>query len=273
MQYGPDFSPVSGKTILVGPPVQGPTPVPVYTTVTVIEPPVYEPSVTPPPAGNVTVDQPYAVAVLDDGSLITNKAVSLDFSGDGVSSEAVNGAVTVTITAQNYAVAVADEGTQLTSKVTSMNFVGNAVSVSGSGSNVTVTVNNDGGITSVQPGTSINVVTAGNSVTINNTFTENVYNVGNVSGTWTPDRNYGTIQKLTLTGNLILRAPDNMSSGQSLTLIMTQDSTGNRIMDANVAYLFASGFQTLSTASGAIDMMNIFSDGTTYYTTLTVGYS
>mgnify|MGYP007071591034 CR=1 FL=1 len=36
MQYGPDFTPVSGKTLLVGPPVQGPTPVPVFTTVTVI---------------------------------------------------------------------------------------------------------------------------------------------------------------------------------------------------------------------------------------------
>ena len=64
-----------------------------------------------------------------------------------------------------------------------------------------------------------------------------------------------------------------MSAGQSLTLILTQDSIGGRLLDANTAYLFASGFQTLSTSAGAIDMLNIFSDGTNYYTTLTVEYS
>lgn len=36
MQFGPDFTPISDKTFLVGPPVQGPTPVPVFTTGTVI---------------------------------------------------------------------------------------------------------------------------------------------------------------------------------------------------------------------------------------------
>lgn len=230
MQIGPDFTPISNKTILVGPPVRGPTPVPVSTTVTVIEPPVFEPSVTPPPAGNVLVDQPYVIAVADEGTVVTNK-------------------------------------------VTSMNFVGNAVSVTGLGGDVTITVNNDGGIGTIAAGTGIAVITANNTATVTNTFTEIVYTGGSVSGTLTPNRNNGTIQKFTLTGNLTLALPTNMTAGQSLTLILTQDSTGGRTMDANVAYLFASGFQTLSNASGAIDMLNIFSDGSSYYTTLTVEYS
>lgn len=273
MQYGPDFVPVSGKTILVGPPVQGPTPVPVYTTVTVIEPPVFEPSVTPPPEGNVAVDQPYAVSVLDDGIEITNKALSLNFSGDGVAATNNNGAVTVSITAQNYAVAVLSQGSEVTNKVTSMNFTGNAVSITGTGSNLTLEINNDGGINTLTPGVGIAVSGSGDSRTVTNTFTETVFAGGNIAGSYTPDRNNGTVQKFTLVGNIVLRAPDNMSAGQSLTLILTQDSIGNHTMDANVAYLFASGFQTLSTASGAIDMLNIFSDGTNYYTTLTVEYS
>jgi hypothetical protein len=65
----------------------------------------------------------------------------------------------------------------------------------------------------------------------------------------------------------------NINAGQWITLILTQDSTGNRLLDANTAYLFASGFQTLTTDSGAIDMLNIFYDGSSYYATLTVDYS
>lgn len=140
--------------------------------------------------------------------------------------------------------------------------------------NSSITINSTGSsVPSIVAGNSINVVTSNSSVTITNTMTETVYEGGNVSTTLTPDRNNGTIQKYTLTGNITLNPPTNVAIGQSLTLILTQDSSGNRLLDANTAYLFASGFQTLSTSSGAIDMLNIFSDGTTYYTTLTVEYS
>jgi len=147
---------------------------------------------------------------------------------------------------------------------------GNGVNVNTANGVVTIT---NTGVLSVSAGNSINVATANGVVTVTNTFTENVYSGGNASGTLTPNRNNGTIQKFTLTGNITLAPPTNMAAGQSLTLIFTQDSSGNRLLDANTAYLFASGFQTLSTASGAIDMLNIFSDGDSYYTTLTVEYS
>lgn len=104
-------------------------------------------------------------------------------------------------------------------------------------------------------------------------FTETVYVGGNASGNVIPNRNNGSIQKYTLTGNITLLPASNISAGQNMTLILTQDGTGNRLLNANVAYLFASGFQTLSTDSNAIDMINIFYDGTTYYATLTVSYS
>lgn len=168
-----------------------------------------------------------------------------------------------------YAVGISDEGTEVTSKVTNINFVGSSITATGNSGNVTIDVTS----TSLSAGTGISIVTANNVATVTNTFTELVYTGGNASGNLTPDRNNGTIQKFTLTGNITLLPPTNMSAGQSLTLILTQDSVGNRLLDANVAYLFAAGFQTLSTSSGGIDMINIFSDGSTYYATLTTDYS
>lgn len=228
MQYGPDSVAVSTNSIVVGPPTKGPAPVPVVTTTTVIAPPIYQPLIEQPINNdtNVIVEVPYAVAVENQGTIVT-------------------------------------------SKVTTLNFVG-ASAVDNDG-NVTITISGTGA--SIAAGTGINVVTANNVTTITNTGTEVVYSGGNVSGTVTPNRNNGTIQKFTLTGNITLTPPTNMSAGQSLTLILTQDVVGNRLLDANVAYLFASGFQTLSIDSGSIDMLNIFSDGSTYYTTLTVDYS
>jgi hypothetical protein len=171
-----------------------------------------------------------------------------------------------------YAVAVFNEGELITSKATELNFVGSSVTATSEGSIVTILIDGSGSAT-IAAGTGIAVSTANNVTTVTNTFTETVYQGGSATGNLTPNRNNGTIQKFTLTGNITLNPPTNMTAGQSLTLILTQDSTGNRLLNANVAYLFASGFQTLSTDSNAIDMLNIFSDGSTYYTTLTVDYS
>lgn len=169
-----------------------------------------------------------------------------------------------------YAVSVSDEGQEITTKVTNLNFVGATVVATNSTGTVTVTVSESS--STISAGTGISVSTANNVTTVTNTFTEVVYNGGNVSGTLTPNRANGTIQKFTLTGNVVLNPPTNIVAGQSMTLILTQDSAGNRLLDANPAYLFASGYQTLSSTANAIDMMNMFYDGTTYYVTLTVSY-
>jgi hypothetical protein len=54
---------------------------------------------------------------------------------------------------------------------------------------------------------------------------------------------------------------------------LTQNGTGNNTLTTSSAFKFAVGFDTLSTAGNAIDMINMFYDGTTYYCTLTTDYS
>jgi len=104
-------------------------------------------------------------------------------------------------------------------------------------------------------------------------MTETIYVKGNAGSTFTPNYSLGSIQSLTANMNFTLTVPSNIPNGGSLTLIITQDATGSRLMTANTAYKFAGeGFKTLSTAANSIDMMNIFRASTTYYVTLTTGY-
>jgi hypothetical protein len=104
-------------------------------------------------------------------------------------------------------------------------------------------------------------------------MTETIYIKGNAGSTFTPNYSLGSIQSLTANMNFTLTVPSNIPNGGSLTLIITQDATGSRLMTANTAYKFAGeGFKTLSTAANSIDMMNIFRASTTYYVTLTTGY-
>ena len=108
---------------------------------------------------------------------------------------------------------------------------------------------------------------------ITSRFVEPSANVSS-SATITPDWTAGTFQNLTITQNFTLGAPINMPTGASMTLIITQDSSGNRAMTANSYYKFASNIKTLSTAAGAIDMINYVNAGNnTYLAVLTKGYA
>jgi hypothetical protein len=111
------------------------------------------------------------------------------------------------------------------------------------------------------------------TINISATYIDTVYTGGNTGSSLTPNRNNGTVQKYIANQNFDLNAPTNMSVGHNLTLIITQDSVGLREMTANSEYKFASGLKTLSTSNNAIDMLNIFYDGTYYYVTLTTGYA
>ena len=147
-----------------------------------------------------------------------------------------------------YTLAISNEGDLVTNKATSLNFVGPGV-------------------------TADDITETTGAVTITITNTETVYNGGNVSGNVTPDIINGTIQKFTLTGNITLNPPVNIAVGQSFTLILTQGTGGNKILTPGGALIkFASGYYTLSTDAGDIDMLNMFYDGDFYYTTLTVSY-
>jgi len=262
MQYGPDLVPVSTISIVVGPPTRSPAPVPVTTTTTVIGPPRYEPGPTLiDEPGNPIVTTPYVVSVSDNGDEITNKVTNLNFVGANIELDSGAGNITITVPGATGIIGA----TGATGIIGATGVIGATGIIGATGAT--------GSAATIAAGTGINVDTANSITTVTNTFTEVVYNGGNVSGTLTPNRNNGTIQKFTLTGNITLAPPANMAAGQSLTMILTQDSAGNRLLNANVAYIFASGFQTLTTDSNGIDMLNIFSDGSTYYTTLTVDYS
>ena len=101
-------------------------------------------------------------------------------------------------------------------------------------------------------------------------FQETV-STANVSGTITPNVAASTIFNYTLTGNITLNALGNVLAGSSATLVLKQDSTGNRTLSSTMK--FSGGYKTLSTAANATDILCVFFDGSTYYASLTTGYA
>jgi hypothetical protein len=55
-----------------------------------------------------------------------------------------------------------------------------------------------------------------------------------------------------------------------MTLIVTQGGSGSYTLTSSM--LFAGGIKTLSTAVGAVDIISVFYNGSTYYASLTKGY-
>jgi hypothetical protein len=87
------------------------------------------------------------------------------------------------------------------------------------------------------------------------------------SSTITVDCDLAPVHKVTLavnTGFVIT----NLSSGQTVTIIIVQDATGTRTgtfgTDTSTAVKFAGGTPTLSTAANAIDVVTIYNDGTNF---------
>lgn len=97
------------------------------------------------------------------------------------------------------------------------------------------------------------------------------------AATITPDVANGNVQKITLTGNVAFGGFSNAEDGQSLTLIIEQDGTGNRAfsesLDSAGSMLFAGGTSTLSTAGGSTDIMSIVYAGGVYYASLSTNFS
>ena len=101
---------------------------------------------------------------------------------------------------------------------------------------------------------------------------ETVVNHGNVTGTLTPNVSSGTIHKMTLVGNITLNTLTNVATGSSLTIVMTQDSTGTRTL-TNTGWKWLGGNKTLSTTGTNIDIVTVFYDGSIYYASLGKGYA
>ena len=89
--------------------------------------------------------------------------------------------------------------------------------------------------------------------------------------TITPDAADGSVRTITLTGNVTFSAFTNPVSGQTITLIITQDGTGSRTLTSTMK--FAGGSKTLSTAASSIDILTVSYIGTTYYASLAKAFA
>ena len=120
------------------------------------------------------------------------------------------------------------------------------------------------------------IQTNGNLVVTGNTkiqaLQETVYATGFTGGAWTANVALGTIQTATLTSNITSLAFTNMPPGGTVTLIITQGGSGSYTL-TTTGIKYAGASSTLSTAVGAIDMLNILFDGTNYYGSLVKGYA
>lgn len=105
------------------------------------------------------------------------------------------------------------------------------------------------------------------------TTVEKTANIGAVTGTVTINGNTGPIQRATLVGNITINTNNltNFTTGESVTLVLTQDGTGSRLLTSNLKYAGAS--KTLSTAANSIDTISIVYDGTNYLAALVKGYA
>ena len=156
-----------------------------------------------------------------------------------------------------------------------------------SGDNLDLTGSNISNVGNITVATTLSTgtlaSTTANSVTLNITGTGNVANLvtikynetviagGSVSGTLTPNVASGTVFNYTLTGSITINTLTNAVGGSGCTLILTQGGSGSYTLTSSMKFL--GGTKTLSTAVGAIDIMSVFYDGTTYYASLGKGYA
>lgn len=142
---------------------------------------------------------------------------------------------------------------------------------------VTVTGNAQPNITSTGTLTSLTVSGTGNIANVTLTkFNEQVASGGfvNTGTTISPNVAAATIFRYTANSNFTFTGFTSGVAGSSATLIIVQDATGSRTLTVSgVAVLWAGGSKTLSTASGSVDVISIFYDGSYYWASLTKGYA
>jgi len=99
---------------------------------------------------------------------------------------------------------------------------------------------------------------------------ETVYSLGTTGGTVAPDAANGSVQKITLNSALTINAFTNPVAGQSISLIVT-GGTSYTVVTSSMK--FAGGSKALTGTSGAIDIINMFYDGSVYYASISKGYA
>ena len=102
-------------------------------------------------------------------------------------------------------------------------------------------------------------------------FQETYVNLGTLNGNIAVNAASGSIQKVTLNGNITGLNFSNLSIGGSLTLILQQDSFGYRELITTSGWglwKFSGDYKTLSVAPNAYDALSVIWDGTNYYGSL-----
>lgn len=87
---------------------------------------------------------------------------------------------------------------------------------------------------------------------------------GNVTGATTFDRVNGDVITATLTGDITVTLTAGKVAGDELTLILSQDGTGSRLVTWPSNFKKAGGTLTLSTGAGAVDVIKMRFDGTNW---------
>lgn len=90
------------------------------------------------------------------------------------------------------------------------------------------------------------------------------YSQGNVTGATTFNRVNGQHISATLTGSITVTLSDGGYRGDTLTLKLTQDGTGNRTATWPSKFKKAGGSLTLSTSAAAVDVITMQWDGTNW---------
>ena len=105
-------------------------------------------------------------------------------------------------------------------------------------------------------------------------FIEDVFDAGLKSGNVTLDVTNGTIQNITLSGNVTGLTLSNFGTGSSITAIFTQSGLGGASLDTTThtsnwtSYSFVNDYTDFDTSPNHYSILNIFNDGTTYYSSL-----
>ena len=116
-----------------------------------------------------------------------------------------------------------------------------------------------------------NVEINAGTLVIGKDYKETVYTSLPTSGTWSIDPDNGTVQEVTITGGITINAADQsaLESGQTVTIVIKDANAGTLTSDLK----WAGGNKTLSTTSGAIDIVTISNLNGTYYASLAKGFA
>jgi len=110
------------------------------------------------------------------------------------------------------------------------------------------------------------ITSTGDQISFNKGYKENINTLTSSTGI-TVDGNTASVHAVYLEHTTTFTM-SNMTQGQSVSIIVTQDSTGNRTATFTNVKFPAGAVNTLSTGSNDIDIVNIFFDGNNLYGTV-----